>query len=209
MVITMPLLEGLDGVNKMSKSAGQLHRDRRKRRRDLRQDHVDLGRADVALLRAAELPAAGGIAGLKTAIEAGQNPRDVKFELAQEIVARFHGAAAAEQAQAKDFTARFAEKALPTDLPPTVAPGGPEGHADRESPEGRRARRQHVRSQPEDRRGGGEGRRGENLGSGPHVPGRRGPHLPDRIAPHCAIGAGSPACGRLKQGGAAAKPPGT
>jgi tyrosyl-tRNA synthetase len=66
------------------------------------------------------------IAGLKAAIEAGRNPRDVKFELARELVGRFHGAAAAEAAQ-RDFTARFAEKALPTDLPPTSVPVGPDG----------------------------------------------------------------------------------
>ncbi len=46
----------------------------------------------------------------------GRNPRDVKFELAREIVARFHDAAAAERAQ-QNFTSRFAEKTLPTDLP--------------------------------------------------------------------------------------------
>lgn len=56
------------------------------------------------------------IADLKRATLAGRNPRDVKLELAHEITARFHGAAAAERAQA-DFMARVSDKAVPTDLP--------------------------------------------------------------------------------------------
>jgi tyrosyl-tRNA synthetase len=55
------------------------------------------------------------IAALRQAVEAGRNPRDVKFELAREIVARFHSAAAAEHAQ-RDFTARFQQGAIPADL---------------------------------------------------------------------------------------------
>jgi len=65
------------------------------------------------------------IALLRRSVEQGRNPRDVKFELAGELVARFHGGPAAERAQA-DFTARFAHKRLPQDLPEvavTVAPG--------------------------------------------------------------------------------------
>jgi tyrosyl-tRNA synthetase len=56
------------------------------------------------------------IAALKQAIADGRNPRDVKFELAEEIVARFHDAAAATRAR-ENFIARFSQKALPTDLP--------------------------------------------------------------------------------------------
>jgi tyrosyl-tRNA synthetase len=59
---------------------------------------------------------------LRRAIAEGRNPRDVKFELAQEIVARFHGTAAAEAAQ-RAFVARFANKSLPTDLPLQRLPG--------------------------------------------------------------------------------------
>ena len=62
---------------------------------------------------------------MRRSVEQGRNPRDVKFELARELVARFHDLAAAERAQA-DFTARFAHKALPQDLPEvrvTVAAG--------------------------------------------------------------------------------------
>ena len=125
-VITMPLLEGLDGVNKMSKSLGNYIGI-------AESADVIFGKvmsvSDELMWRYFELlsfrPLAD-IAGLKAAIERGRNPRDVKFELARELVGRFHGGAAAEQAQ-KDFTARFAEKAIPTDLPPTAVPVGPEG----------------------------------------------------------------------------------
>jgi tyrosyl-tRNA synthetase len=57
------------------------------------------------------------IAALRDGIAGGRNPRDVKFELAREIVARFHSEAAADQAQ-RDFITRVSEKAVPTDLPP-------------------------------------------------------------------------------------------
>ena len=52
-ILTMPLLEGTDGVNKMSKSLGNYYRHQRAARRDLRQAHVHLRRVDVALHRAA------------------------------------------------------------------------------------------------------------------------------------------------------------
>ena len=125
-VITMPLLEGLDGVNKMSKSLGNYIGI-------AESADVIFGKimsiSDELMWRYFELlsfrPLAE-IAGLQAAIGAGRNPRDVKFELAREIVARFHGATAAEQAQA-DFTARFAQKTLPTDLVPTTVVVGMEG----------------------------------------------------------------------------------
>jgi tyrosyl-tRNA synthetase len=59
------------------------------------------------------------IAALKREASAGRNPRDIKFELAREIVARFHDAGAAERAQ-RSFTARVSEKAVPDDLPVRV-----------------------------------------------------------------------------------------
>ena len=115
-VLTMPLLEGLDGVNKMSKSLGNFIGIT---------DAPDemfgklMSISDDLMWRYFELlsfrPLAD-IAALKNEIAAGRNPRDVKFELAQEIVARFHDAGAATRAQA-NFTSRFADKALPTDLP--------------------------------------------------------------------------------------------
>ena len=115
-VLTMPLLEGLDGVNKMSKSLG---------------NYVGIAEApdaqfgkimsisDELMWRYFELLSfrpLGDIAALRAAIAGGRNPRDVKFELARELVGRFHGAAAAEHAQA-EFIARFSQKSLPTDLP--------------------------------------------------------------------------------------------
>jgi tyrosyl-tRNA synthetase len=125
-VMTVPLLEGLDGVNKMSKSLG---------------NYIGIAEAagsifgkvmsisDELMWRYFELlsfrPLAE-IAGLRAAIAEGKNPRDVKFELARELVARFHGAAAAEGAQ-EEFTARFREKALPTDLATTTVLVGAEG----------------------------------------------------------------------------------
>jgi tyrosyl-tRNA synthetase len=115
-VLTMPLLEGLDGINKMSKSLGNFIGIT-----DAPDDMFGklMSISDELMWRYFELlsfrPLAE-IAALKGAIAAGRNPRDVKFELAQEIVARFHDAAAAGRAQA-NFTSRFAEKTLPTDLP--------------------------------------------------------------------------------------------
>jgi tyrosyl-tRNA synthetase len=56
---------------------------------------------------------------LRTSVAEGRNPRDIKLELASELVARFHDAAAAEQAQ-REFISRVSEKAVPTDLEPKV-----------------------------------------------------------------------------------------
>jgi len=56
------------------------------------------------------------IATLKREASDGRNPRDIKFELAREIVARFHDAAAAERAH-RNFIARVSQKAVPDDLP--------------------------------------------------------------------------------------------
>ncbi len=115
-VLMMPLLEGLDGVNKMSKSLGNyvgIDESADAQFGKIMSISDDLMWRYFELLSFRPLIE---IEGLRTAIAGGRNPRDVKFELAKEIVARFHGAAAAEQAQA-DFIARFAQKTLPTDLP--------------------------------------------------------------------------------------------
>ena len=115
-VLTMPLLEGLDGVNKMSKSLSNFIAIT-----DPPDDMFGklMSISDQLMWRYFELlsfrPLAS-IAALKREITKGRNPRDVKFELAQEIVARFHDPAAAQRAQ-QNFTSRFADKALPTDLP--------------------------------------------------------------------------------------------
>jgi tyrosyl-tRNA synthetase len=115
-VITMPLLEGLDGVNKMSKSLGNYV--------GIAEDaDTQFGKlmsiSDTLMWRYFELLSfrpLGEIAQLKQSIADGRNPRDVKFELAEEIVARFHDRAAATGAR-ESFIARFSQKSLPTDLP--------------------------------------------------------------------------------------------
>ena len=119
-VLTMPLLEGLDGVNKMSKSLGNYIGIAESAGRDVRQAHVDLGRADVAVLRAAELPSARAISRSSgAAIADGRNPRDVKFELASEIVARFHGAAAAAERRRRSSSPASATRRCPRICAPT------------------------------------------------------------------------------------------
>jgi tyrosyl-tRNA synthetase len=124
-VLTMPLLEGLDGVNKMSKSLGNFIAIN-----DAADDMFGklMSVSDELMWRYFELLSfrpLGEIAALQRAVAEGRNPRDVKFELAAEIVARFHDQAAATSAQA-NFMARFAQKTLPTDLPLTAiaAPDG-------------------------------------------------------------------------------------
>ena len=66
------------------------------------------------------------LAQLRQAVEAGRNPRDVKCQLAAELVTRFHSAAAAQQAQ-EDFDARFRGHAIPEDLEEVVLNGAPMG----------------------------------------------------------------------------------
>ncbi len=101
-VLTMPLLEGLDGVNKMSKSLGNyigidepaidIVTKTMKIGDELMWRWIDLLSFDISIQRAAAL---------KAEIDAGQlNPRDVKLTLARELAARFHGSAEAEQAVA-------------------------------------------------------------------------------------------------------------
>jgi tyrosyl-tRNA synthetase len=121
-VLTMPLLEGLDGVNKMSKSLGNYIAI------DAVPDEMFgklMSISDALMWRYFELLSLRPlheIAALHAAVKQGRNPRDVKFELANEIVARFHGATAAAQAQS-DFVARHSRKELPIDLPVTIVPG--------------------------------------------------------------------------------------
>ena len=114
-VLTTPLLEGLDGVQKMSKSLGNtvgIHDAPGTMFGKL------MSISDTLMWRYFELLSfrpLTELAALHAAVAAGQNPRDVKFELAREIVARFHSAAAADNAQ-RDFTARFSQGAVPDDL---------------------------------------------------------------------------------------------
>ncbi|MBV2209641.1 MAG: tyrosine--tRNA ligase [Thermomonas sp.] len=100
-VLTMPLLEGLDGVNKMSKSLGNyigiaepaidIVIKTMKIGDDLMWKWIDLLSFDIGIDEAKTL---------RAEVEAGLNPRDIKLRLARELAARFHDAAAAEQALA-------------------------------------------------------------------------------------------------------------
>jgi tyrosyl-tRNA synthetase len=114
-IITMPLLEGLDGVNKMSKSLGNYV--------GITDAPADMfGKlmsvSDDLMWRYIELLSFESIATIaqwKRSIESGANPRDVKVRFAQEIVSRFHDRAAAVAAL-DDFEARFRHGGVPDDL---------------------------------------------------------------------------------------------
>ena len=115
LALTVPLLEGLDGVQKMSKTLGNYI--------GITEPPGEIfGKvmsiSDELMWRYFELLSfrpLNEIAALNTAIDEGRNPRDVKFELAEEIVARFHDRAAAEKAKA-EFISRFQKGAMPDDI---------------------------------------------------------------------------------------------
>ena len=126
-ILTMPLLEGLDGVEKMSKSKGNT-----------------IGVTEPANTMFAKLLSISDtlmwrwytllsfrseaeIAALRAEVEAGRNPKDAKVALAREITARFHGAAAAEAALA-DFELR-ARGGIPDEVPELALAGAPMGIA--------------------------------------------------------------------------------
>ena len=114
-VLMMPLLEGLDGVNKMSKSLGN-YVGISEPPREIFGKLMSI--TDELMWRYYELlsfRSAAEIADLRSEVGDGRNPRDAKVMFAQEIVARFHGAAAAEDALA-DFEARFKQGAIPDDI---------------------------------------------------------------------------------------------
>jgi len=121
-VLTMPLLEGLDGVQKMSKSLGN-YIGITESPRDMFGKLMSI--SDELMWRYFELlsfrPGAD-IAGLRRQVDEGRNPRDVKFELAREIVGRFHDAAAATASE-EEFIARFRSGALPDDMPEVALDG--------------------------------------------------------------------------------------
>ena len=115
-VLTMPILEGLDGVQKMSKSLGNyigINEPAGEMFGKLMSISDELMWRYFELLSFRSL---GEIAGFRKQIAAGANPRDIKFLLAEEIVARFHGAAAGRAAQ-EEFVARFQKGALPDEMP--------------------------------------------------------------------------------------------
>ena len=115
-VLTMPLLEGLDGVNKMSKSLGNYV--------GITDTPTEMfGKlmsiSDELMWRYFELLSFRSLAQItnfKEEVANGRNPRDIKVLLAQEIVARFHTQKAAEEALA-EFEARFQKGVLPDDMP--------------------------------------------------------------------------------------------
>ncbi len=124
-ILTMPLLEGLDGVEKMSKS---------------KNNYIGISEepntmfakvlsiSDVLMWRWYTLlsfQSMGAIAALKKEIEGGRNPKDAKVALAKEITARFHGAAAAEAAE-QDFINR-SKGGVPDDIPDVALLGAPMG----------------------------------------------------------------------------------
>ena len=114
-LIMLPLLVGLDGVNKMSKSLGnyigiaesptEIFGKVMSVSDELMWSYFDL----VSLLSSDE------IALLKQQVENGENPRNIKVKLAMELVARFHDQSAAEMALA-DFETKFKRNEIPTDL---------------------------------------------------------------------------------------------
>ncbi len=115
-VLTMPLLEGLDGVNKMSKSLGN-YIGINEAPREIFGKVMSV--SDGLMWRYFDLLSFRDIAEirqLKASVLAGRNPRDVKVLLAQELVARFHTHVAAEEALA-EFEARFRQGVLPDDMP--------------------------------------------------------------------------------------------
>jgi tyrosyl-tRNA synthetase len=115
-VLTMPLLEGLDGVNKMSKSLGNYVGIT-----DTPQDMFGklMSISDTLMWRYLELLSFRSlreITGWRAEVAEGRNPRDIKVALAQEIVARFHSQSAAVAALT-EFEARFQKGVLPEDMP--------------------------------------------------------------------------------------------
>ncbi len=115
-VLTMPLLEGLDGVNKMSKSLGNYIGI-------YEPPNEIFGKvmsvSDELMWRYYDLlsfKSESEILALRQSISEGRNPRDVKVLLAQELVARFHGQTAAVAAL-EDFQTRFQRNAIPDDIP--------------------------------------------------------------------------------------------
>ena len=125
-VITMPLLEGLDGVNKMSKSAG---------------NYIGITESpgnmfgklmsisDELMWRYIELLSFEPLSVVRQwqqDVGNGRNPRDIKVLFAQEIVTRFHSRQDAEAALA-DFESRFRRGGIPDDLPENILQAGKEG----------------------------------------------------------------------------------
>ena len=125
-VLTMPILEGLDGVQKMSKSLGNyigIHEPPNEMFGKLLSVSDDLMWRYIELLSFQPL---AQVTKWKMETEEGRNPRDIKVLFAQEIVTRFHSKAAAEAALV-DFEARFRQGAMPDEMPEVTLIGGADG----------------------------------------------------------------------------------
>lgn len=115
-ILTMPILEGLDGVQKMSKSLDNfIGID------DAPDDMFGkiMSISDELMWRYLELlsfKTLETIASWKVEVESGENPRNIKFRLAEEIITRFHSSEAAKQAQ-QNFINRFAKNKVPDEMP--------------------------------------------------------------------------------------------
>lgn len=124
-ILTMPLLEGLDGIEKMSKSKNNYIGI-------TEPANTMFGKlmsiSDVMMWRYFDLlsfRSIADLAALKAAVDGGMNPRDAKVALAREIVTRFHSAHAAEDALA-DFVHR-SKGGIPDDVPEVALAGAPVG----------------------------------------------------------------------------------
>jgi tyrosyl-tRNA synthetase len=125
-ILTMPLLEGLDGINKMSKSLGNYVGITEP---PSEQFGKLMSVSDTLMWRYIELLSFEPLSAIRKwqrEVEAGRNPRDIKVMFAQEIVARFHDRAAAKAALA-DFEARFRQGAMPEEMPEFTIEVSPEG----------------------------------------------------------------------------------
>lgn len=115
-VITMPILEGLDGVQKMSKSLNNYigiddePKDMFGKIMSISDDLMWRYFELLSFLPMVEIKS------FKQEVEAGKNPRDIKFILAEEIIARFHSEADATAAR-EGFIAQFAKNRVPDDIP--------------------------------------------------------------------------------------------
>jgi tyrosyl-tRNA synthetase len=126
--LTMPILEGLDGIQKMSKSLKNYIGVN-----DTPNDMFGklMSISDDLMWRYFELLSfrpMSDIDSLKQDVEKGKNPRDVKFLLAEEIIARFHDVVSATKAR-EGFIARFAKGATPDEMPEVTIEGGAIGVA--------------------------------------------------------------------------------
>ena len=127
-ILTMPLLEGTDGINKMSKSQNNyigINEEPGSQFGKLMSISDELMWRYYELLSFSSLST---IAGYQKEVQEGRNPRDIKVLLAQEIVRRFHGQQAAVKAL-EDFESRFRHGGVPEDLEERVISVGEKGLA--------------------------------------------------------------------------------